>query len=117
MAIHYSKIREKNKKVKENRREERSQGDNYASGQENDHSELEWEDRLERQWEGCKKGKIPYISHLGEMVTNVDNVKENRNKNFKTQNTYKWSEKECKSWYVTWLKNLQCLFIIVNTSY
>lgn len=38
------------------------------------------------------------------MVTNVDNVKENRNKNFKTQNTYKWSEKECKSWYVTWLK-------------
>ena len=43
------------------------------------------------------------------MVTKVDNVKENRNKNIKTQNTYDWSEKECKSWYITWLKNLQCL--------
>ena len=78
MAIHYSQIREQNKKVKENRREERSHGGNYASGQENDHSELEWEDRLERRWEGCKKGKIPYISHLWKMVINVDNVKENK---------------------------------------
>ena len=78
MAIHYSQIREQNKKVKENRREERSQGGNYASRQENDHSELEWEDRLERRWEGCKKGKIPYISHLWKMVINVDNVKENK---------------------------------------
>lgn len=47
--------------MKENQREERSQGENYASGQENDQSELEWENRLERRWEGCRKGKSPYI--------------------------------------------------------
>lgn len=93
--IYYSKIRELSKKVEEN--QEKKDPRVTAVHQDKKMTSLNWNGRtgFRGRWEGCRKGKMPYIRYSLRDGDKAGHVKENRNKNINTQNTYNWSKKEC----------------------